>query len=96
MSGVKFAGGHAPQRRAERVVGRGDQRLVFGADLGARAHDAAGKGHDDVGDLAHGGDAASAAASAPSATRAEDQQVAAAHRLGGDAGVVLARRIRRP
>ena len=42
------------QGRAVGVVGRGNQALVFRADLGARAHDPAGKGQDHVGQGAHG------------------------------------------
>ncbi len=45
---------HRPaQGRAIGVIGRGHHGFVFGADLGARPHDAAGERHNDALDAVH-------------------------------------------
>ncbi len=49
----QFGLSHAFQGRAEGVVGRSTERLVFGADFRTGAHDSAGERHDHVRHLAH-------------------------------------------
>ena len=81
------------QRRAIGVVGRGDLALVFGADLRARAHDPARERRDDALDLADGLDRALARGEHGGMRFAEHEEIAAAHRLLGEAGGRLAQEL---
>src|SRR4029453_15024760 len=81
---------YAPtQRRAERVVGRGDGALVLGADLGAGANDAAGERRDDVVNVGDGIDGGLGGLQEAGAVIAQNDQVAATDRVGHDTGRLL-------
>ena len=97
MSGAEFGLlDGAAKRRAEGVVRRRKHARVFGADLRARAHDAAGEGRDDVVDLGDRVDRGFSRFEEASAIGTEDQHVAAADGVGRQAGFFFDRRTRRP
>src|SRR6266581_408038 len=77
----QFARHAAAQGRAVGIVGRCRQGLVFRTDLGARAHHAAGEGHDHAFDAAHRGDRRLGGGQGRIGRFGEDQEVAAADGL---------------
>src|SRR5262252_6989189 len=73
------------QGRAVCVVGGGDLALILRADLRARAHDAAREWRDHFGDIVDGAHRALTGGEHCSVRFAEHEQIAAAHRLLGEA-----------